>query len=160
MRAILMSTFGIASCLFGQGGANCSAVGGGIVTNFTSDTRTLGTATGDLRGALGVDVLSVTPAADGSLTFHVQHHWVTDSGESISVADTDATAYPIAAVPGVYAITFNSGIEINGGTGPFAGASGKLRAFGAANFPAGQVSRGQITLRYAGRVCLKPVTAD
>ena len=43
----------------------CVQVGGGIVTNFLDNTETLGTATGDLSGGLGVSVLGVTPGSGG-----------------------------------------------------------------------------------------------
>jgi hypothetical protein len=143
-------------CLFAQGGANCQPVGGGILTNFIDSTTTLGSATGDLRGGLGVDVLRVTQGAGGTTVFHVQHHWVTESGDTIFVAAADVTAYPIAAIPGLYAVSYNSGFQITGGTGRFAGATGNVSAFGAINL---NLDLGQVTLRYAGQVCSKPVIA-
>ena len=61
----------------------CSAVGGAILTNLggfgviDGSPTTLGVATGDLKGALGVQILSASPDFT-SIT--VQHHWVTDNG--------------------------------------------------------------------------------
>jgi hypothetical protein len=158
MYRMLMAAVVIVPSLLAQGGANCKPVGGGIITNFLNESSdqytnaTLGTATGDLKGGLGVNVLAVTPEADGSLVFHNRHHWVTDSGETILFADADATAYPIPAAPGLYAINYGAGTQIIGGTGRFAGASGTLAVFGAVN-----LRLGQIVLRYAGKVCFAPV---
>ena len=45
------------SCLFAQNEHACHEVGGGITTNFVDAADTLGTATGDLAGGLGVHVL-------------------------------------------------------------------------------------------------------
>ena len=44
------------------------------------------------------------------------------------------------------------GVDIIGGTGRFEGATGTIFALGAAD-----MKLGQITLRYAGTVCFKPV---
>ena len=155
MRTTLLPFLTIVPCLFAQGGANCQPVGGGVLTNFVESTTTLGSATGDLRGGLGVDVLSVTQGTGGSPTvFHVHHHWVTESGDTISLADAVFTAYPIAAIPGLYAVSYNSGIQVTGGTGRFEGASGLISAYGAVN-----LNLAQATLRYAGQVCFKPVIA-
>ena len=61
----------------------CQAAGGGILTNFLDSTETLGTATGDLAGGLGVIVLGVAPGANGTTVYHVYHHWVTVPGDTI-----------------------------------------------------------------------------
>ena len=119
------------------------------MTNFLDQTTTLGTATGDLRGGLGVNVLSVTPGANGSVVFHNHHHWVTEAGDTIFFADADATAFP-SGVSGLFAASYANGINITGGTGRFAGATGKLATvFGAVN-----LGQGQIVLRYQGQVCI------
>jgi hypothetical protein len=151
MRATLLSCLMIAPCLFAQGGAsNCKDVGGAILTNFIDQTTTLGTATGDLAGGLGVDVLGVTSGANGSTVFHNHHHWVTVPGDTIFLADADATAYP-TPVQGLYGASYNNGVQITGGTGRFANAIGTLTVFGAVN-----LGQGQIVLRYAGQVCFQP----
>ena len=67
----------ITPCLFAQGDEkDCQEVSGGIVTNFLNEqgtvngtsfvNETLGTATGDLKGALGVYVLSLQPGPNGT----------------------------------------------------------------------------------------------
>jgi hypothetical protein len=77
---------------FAAGGVHCQDIGGGILTNFLDPSQCLptsgssvglctdGTAIGDLRGAVGVQVLAV----NGNV-FHNHHHWVTDSGDTIFV---------------------------------------------------------------------------
>jgi hypothetical protein len=149
MHRILLSLLMITPSLFAQGAANCKQVGGAILTNFTDQTSTLGTATGDLRGGLGVSVLNVTPGPNGSTIFRVHHHWVTESGDTIILADTNATAYPTPA--GVFALRYINGVQITGGTGRFEDASGTLTAFGGLD-----LNQGQISLRYSGQVCFKP----
>src|SRR6516225_271970 len=64
----------------------CPHVGGGILTNFLDQTTcggptglcSDGTATGDLKGAIGVNVLAVT----GNV-YHVHHHLVTETGDTV-----------------------------------------------------------------------------
>jgi hypothetical protein len=66
------------------GGRHCQDIGGGVLTNFLDPTQcaspvglcTDGPVTGDLRGAVGVQVLGV----NGNV-YHVRHHWVTESGD-------------------------------------------------------------------------------
>ena len=120
----------------------CQNVGGGILTNFIDQTSTDGTATGDLRGAVGVAILEV----NGNI-YHVHHHWVTESGDTIFAKDAFLTTYPTPDPNRVLADYLN-GVEIIGGTGRFDGATGKVFAFGAVD-----LSLGQITLRYSGKVC-------
>lgn len=126
----------------------CHAVGGGITTNFVDAADTLGTATGDLAGGLGVHVMSQEAGPNGTIVITVQHHWVTDSGDTVSLDSATVTLFP-TAVQGFYAASYLDGVALNGsGTGRFAGASGKIYGWGAANF-----ATGQLVLRYSGRVC-------
>jgi hypothetical protein len=53
---------------------HCIQVGGGVLTNSLDPTDTLGTATGDLAGGLGISVLSVTPGSGGGPTIYRVHH--------------------------------------------------------------------------------------
>jgi hypothetical protein len=136
----------------------CRHVGGGILTNFLdpklcmhttgspANLCTDGTATGDLKGAVGVQVLTLTPTATG-LLLHNQHHWVTESGDTIVLNLADLTAYTTPDDNRVLA-DYLSGIGIAGGTGAFDGATGTIFAFGAAD-----LNLGQVTLRYAGTIC-------
>jgi len=151
MRKTLLAFVMIGPCLFAEGGANCKDVGGTILTNFVDQSTTFGSATGDLRGGLGVSVLNVSPGANGTTVFRNHHHWVTEAGDTIFFADADAAAYPMP-ISGLFGVSYLKGIQVTGGTGRFAGASGTVAAFGAVN-----LSQGQIILRYQGQVCFQPV---
>ena len=158
MRKIWIAFLMMAPCLFAQGDEhNCRKVSGGIVTNFLNESgtvsgtsfanETLGTATGDLKGGLGVYVLSLQPGPNGTTIFHNHHHWVTEAGDTIFLADAYATAYP-SVVPGLFAATYPNGVNITGGTGRFAGATGNIASWGAVD-----LNTGQIVLRYEGTIC-------
>jgi hypothetical protein len=134
---------------------NCRHVGGGILTNFlqTADCAaspvglcTDGTATGDLRGAVGVAVL-----AENGNVLHNHHHWVTESGDTITFKDADLTL--LANVNGQYLGNYLNGVTITGGTGGFEGAQGVLYSI----FGAIDLNKGQLTLRYEGTVCFERV---
>jgi hypothetical protein len=144
---------------FAAGGIHCQDIGGGVLTNFLDPSQCLptsgspnalctdGTATGDLRGAVGVQVLGIS----GNV-YHVRHHWVTESGDTISLSDAFLTAFPTSDPNRVLA-DYLHGVEIKGGTGRFDGATGNISSvFGAAD-----LQLGQITLRYAGTVCFPTV---
>lgn len=140
--------------LFAQG-VNCRDVGGAMSTNFLTPINeipgtTMGTATGDLHGGVGVTVTGVTPSSTG-LVFHNQHQWVTEAGDTIQLAQADATAFP-TPVGGLFAVSYLDGVQIAGGTGRFEHATGTLRIFGAAN-----LATSQIVLRYQGTICAPPV---
>lgn len=125
---------------------HCQHVGGAVATNFLDPTTTSGTATGDLKGSIGVDILSVSGGANGTTVFHNQHHWVTESGDTLFLKNADATAFP-ASGP-LVAISYTDGVEVTGGTGRFAKTTGKLAVWGAAD-----LQRQQIVLRYEGEIC-------
>jgi hypothetical protein len=136
------------TCYVGQSAiGDCVHVGGGVVTNVgvISSDRTLGTATGGLKGAVGVQILGQAPGPNGTTVFSVHHYWVTDEGDTIFVEPAQLTALPVA--PGLFAVVTYP-VSINGGTGKFAGATGKLTAIGEADFITGKIG-----LRYSGRVC-------
>ena len=160
MRKIWFAFLMMAPCLLAQGGErDCREVSGGVVTNFLNESgtindvkfvnETLGTATGDLKGGLGVYVLSLQSGPNGSTIFHNHHHWVTEAGDTIFLADAYATAYP-TATPGLFAAIYPNGVEITGGTGRFAGAHGNIASWGAVD-----QNTGQIVLRYQGTICFR-----
>ena len=144
---------------FAAGGVYCQDVGGGILTNFLDPSQCLptsgspvglctdGIATGDLRGAVGVQVLAV----NGNV-FHVRHHQVTDSGDTIFFKDAFVTQFPTSD-PNRGLGDYLDGVDIIGGTGRFDGATGHLSS----DFGAADMKLGQITLRYAGTVCFPKV---
>jgi hypothetical protein len=151
MRKICVLFLTVTPWLFAQNDASghyCKAVGGSILTNFISQTETLGTATGDLKGGLGVTVLSVTQGPNGTTILHNHHHWVTEAGDTIFFDDADATLFP-SPVSGLFAASYLKGVKLLGGTGRFENATGNLTStYGAVDLP-----KGQVILRYAGQVC-------
>ena len=108
----------------------CQSAGGMIMTNLgaVDANTTMGIATGDLKGAVGATILN-TEQSGNSLVLHVQHHWVTESGDTLDVAPATATTTQVA--PGLYAIV-NYPVHLKGGTGRFAGAKGDFTAIGEA----------------------------
>jgi hypothetical protein len=145
-RLLVVCLLGMTS-LFARAASECRTVGGTISTNFVNPTTTSGTATGDLAGAVGVAVLSITQGPNGTVTFHNQHTWVTTTGDTINTSAADATAFP-TGVPGLYAASYISGVPITGGTGRFAKASGRVYGWGAVN-----LANNELVLRYEGTVC-------
>ena len=128
--------------------SKCTDVGGAILTNIGGfgqiDNRltTLGVATGDLKGAVGVEIKDGTPASG----FTVQHHWVTDSGETLNIAEAHAGGMQIPNTP-LFAVTDYT-FTVTGGTGRFAKLSGNLSAIGELDFTSGHA-----ILRYSGELC-------
>lgn len=120
---------------------HCKPVGGSVFTNFVDGSNAVGPISGDLAGAVSVQILQVT----GNV-YHIRKHFVTTSGDTITVADTDFTTYPTSA--GIAAAT--EPMTITGGTGRFDGASGSVEFFGAIN------ADGEVILRYSGTICFKP----
>jgi hypothetical protein len=162
MRKIWMALLVMAPCLFAHGDQkNCKEVSGGIVTNFLTESgtvngqqfvfTTLGTATGDLRGGLGVYIFSITPGPNNSVVAKVHHHWVTDAGDTIFAQDATANGFQVGPFSGVYAVADDSyTVNIIGGTGRFAGATGQLSATGVLD-----TNQGKVVLRYQGTICFK-----
>ena len=126
----------------------CSAVGGAILTNLggfgliDGTPTTLGVATGDLKGALGVQILS---ASSDFTSITVQHHWVTDDGETLAI--DPATVHGTFVAPGLLAVTEYK-VHLSGGTGRFANATADLSSIGEVDF-----NTGHAVLRYSGTVC-------
>ena len=126
---------------------NCAPVGGSIITNLgvIDQNTTLGMATGDLRGAVGATILSVSQGPGNTTLFHVQHHWVTESGDTIFIDKTTATTTQVA--PGLFAV-LTYPVHFSGGTGKYNGATGDLTAIGEAD-----LNTGHTVFRYSGKVC-------
>lgn len=127
----------------------CTPIGGAILTDLgvPDANSTMGYATGDLKGAVGVSIVS-TEGSGNTLILHVQHHWVSESGDIISLDPATATTTQVA--PGLYAIVTYP-FHINGnGTGKFAGVSGDGTAIGEAD-----LVNGRLGFRYSGTLCTK-----
>jgi len=125
----------------------CKPVGGSVITNFgaVDANTTLGPATGDLAGAVAAGLLA-PPASgpNGTVVFHIQHHWVTDAGDNILFDPAIATTQPISQT--LFAvITYKA--KITGGSGRFDGATGELDFIGEADLVHGTA------FRYSGEVC-------
>jgi hypothetical protein len=171
MRKIWIALFVMAPCLFAHGDENnCKEVSGGIVTNFLTESgtvkfgtgsgngqsfvlTTLGTATGDLAGGIGVYIFSFTPTGNTAVA-KVHHHWVTEAGDTIFAQDATANAYQVGTFPGVYAVADDSyTANIIGGTGRFAGATGKLSFIGVLDTSQPDPNQWRVVLRYHGTIC-------
>src|SRR4029077_19786126 len=96
----------------------CQSVGGMLMTNLGAidASTTMGPVTGDLKGSVSGTVV-ITEDVGNNLVFHIQHYWVTESGDTL--AFDQATATTPAVAPGLYAIiTYPA--HLAGGTGKFA----------------------------------------
>jgi uncharacterized membrane-anchored protein len=144
MTTLAMPAFSQSKSPFKQ----CSSVGGTMSTNLAvvDQSTTLGTATGDLKGAVTAAILNVTQNSDGTVSFTVQHHFVTESGDTIFFRQATAVTMPLSATR--FAL-LNYPVHINGGTGKYANASGDLNNIGEVD-----LSSGQTVFRYSGRLCL------
>ena len=135
---------------------HCVSVGGTVITNFgafgtDNPNSTMGTATGDLRGAVSGTLIGAPVASGNTVIFHVQHHWVTETGDTLFFHQATATTVPIA--PGLFAI-LTYPVHLEGGTGKFAGATGDFTNIGEVSLPnAPDVSGGTTVFRYTGQVC-------
>lgn len=151
-RYLKFVSIGLFLCfLMGSGFAenrHCTNVGGVILTNLggfgTIDgtPTTLGLATGDLKGALGVQILS---ASSDFTSITVQHHWVTENGETLNV--DQATAHGVFVAQGLLAVT-DYKVHLSGGTGRFANMTGDMSNIGEVDF-----NTGHAVLRYSGQLC-------
>jgi len=133
---------------------HCLPVGGTVMTNFGAidQNTTMGTATGNLRGAVSGTLLGAPqPGAGNTLVFHVQHHWVTESGETLFFDPATATTVPLSQT--LFAV-LTYPLHLTGGTGKFAGATGDLNAIGEVDLVKGTV------FRYSGQVCFAAAAED
>jgi hypothetical protein len=160
MRRIWIALLVMAPCLFAHGGEkNCKEVSGGVVTNVLDESgmvngmsfvkTTLGTVTGDLRGAIGVYFFSITGPGTPKVVATVHHHWVTEAGDTIFLENATANAYQVGTLNGVYGVGDGSyTVKIIGGTGRFADATGNLSLIGVLD-----ITTGRVVLRYQGEIC-------
>jgi hypothetical protein len=125
---------------------HCQPAGGMLMTNLGAiDASTkMGPVTGDLKGSVSGTVVS-TEVIGNNLVFHIQHHWVTESGDTLSFDQATATTTPVA--PGLYAI-ITYPVHLSGGTGKFSQVTGDFNNIGEVD-----LNSGQIVLRYSGQLC-------
>jgi len=125
---------------------HCQPAGGMLMTNLGAidASTTMGPATGDLKGAVSGTVVS-TEVIGNNLVFHIQHHWVTEAGDTLSF--DQATATTTAVAPGLYAI-ITYPVHLTGGTGKFAHTTGDFNNIGEVD-----LNTGQIVIRYSGQLC-------
>jgi hypothetical protein len=166
MRKIWIALLVMVPCLFARGDEkNCREVSGGIVTNVLNESgtvtlpgeskgfvaTTLGTVTGDLRGAIGVYFLSITGVGTPKVVATVHHHWVTEAGDTIFLENATANAFQVGTLANVYGVGDDSyTINIIGGTGRFAGATGTISTTGVLD-----INQGKVVLRYQGEICFE-----
>jgi hypothetical protein len=111
------------------------ACGGGLTE--------VGTFTGAGGGTFVACITALVQMGNGSLRFELAHTYTTSSGDTFTTTDR-VVAAPTNA-PAEYLI--NNQVDITGGTGRFAGASGFLRTHGTVNLQTGVVS-----VDYHGRI--------
>lgn len=126
----------------------CSSIGGVMLTNLgvVDQQTTMGVAIGDLKGAVAATIQSVTPNSDGTVSFTVQHHFVTETGDIIFFSQATAVTLPVSSTR--YAV-LDYPITINGGTGKYVHATGQTNAIGSVD-----LGTGQTVFRYTGKMCL------
>ena len=130
------------------GDGHCKSVGGTVMTNFISPDTTLGSATGDLRGAVSASLLGAPqPGPGGSVVFNAQHRWATETGDTLTIDPAVATTAPLSQT--LFAIVTYP-LHISGGTSRFAGATGKLTNIGEVD-----PSKNATVFRYTGEVCFE-----
>jgi hypothetical protein len=117
-------------------------------------TTTMGTATGDLRGAVSGSILGLPQTGSGgTVIFHVQHHWVTESGDQLFFDPATATTMPVGS--GLFAV-LTYPLHPTGGTGKFANVThdgSEMDAIGEVHCDNAMCSAGQTIFRYSGQVC-------
>jgi hypothetical protein len=135
---------------------HCRPVGGTVMTNLgvVDQSTTLGVVDGDLKGAVAATILNVAPGSGGTTVFTVQHHFVTQAGDTILVDQATATTKEVVPGSGLFA-SLNYPVHIKGGTGRFAGATGDFNNIGAAD-----LGTGRTVFRYSGQVCFAPSDKD
>lgn len=145
--AVIVLLGGVGMAQTSIAGEHCQPVSGTVMTNLgvVNSSTTLGVVDGDLKGAVAATILNVTEGSNGTVVFTVQHHFVTQSGDTILTDVAIATTTLVA--PGLYAI-LNYPVHITGGTGRFAGATGEFNNIGAAD-----LGTGRTVFRYSGHVC-------
>ena len=146
----LVTTLVVAATAIGQSSetnSKCQPIGGFISTNvggFGPGT-TMGTVVGDLAGAVGVVITNITAGPSGLVDVSVHHHWVTVTGDTLTV--DKAHLYGVYVAPGLLAVT-DYKVHIAGGTGRYQNTSGDINVIGEADFNSGHTA-----LQFTGQLC-------
>lgn len=130
---------------------SCHSVGGMLMTNLgaVDANTTMGYATGDLKGAVGATILNIEAQNNGAtLIFTVQHHWVTESGDTLAIDPAKATVQQVGDPQSTRYGVVSYPVHLKGGTGRFAGATGDFSNIGEVD-----LATGQLVFRYSGTVC-------
>jgi len=130
--------------VFGRGRGRAEPKTSALPSRGRNVDDNLGAITGDLKGAVSATILS-TEVIGNNLVFHVQHHWVTESGDMLSFDPATATTTSVG--PGLYAV-ITYPVHLTGGTGKFAGVKGDFNNIGEVD-----LNSGQLVLRYSGQLC-------
>ena len=124
------------------------------MTNFGAidQNTTLGTATGDLRGAVSGTLLGAPqPGAGNTVVFHIRITGSPSQATTLFFDPATATAVPLSQT--LFAVV-TIPLHLKGGTGKFAGATGDLTNIGEVDFSSGTV------FRYSGQVCFASTDKD
>jgi hypothetical protein len=127
--------------------SKCQPIGGFLATNVGGwgPNTTMGVVAGDLAGAVGVEILGISESPAGLVDVKVHHHWVTTTGETLTI--DEAHAYGVYVAPGLLAVT-DYKVHLSGGTGRYKNATGDISVIGEADFNAGHLG-----LRFTGQLC-------
>lgn len=127
--------------------ADCRPVAGTIDATVVGGepVNVLGNVSGDLAGATRAVLTGQSAGDDGKVEIDLAHDFVTFERGSLKTTDK-AVWTPVPGKDGVFHMA--TVYTIDGGTGAFDGASGKLMNDGVAD-----TNTGLVTLRYAGEVC-------
>ncbi len=127
--------------------SKCQPIGGFIATNVGGwgPNTTMGVVDGDFAGAVGVEIVGIATGPNGVVDITVHHHWVTTTGETLTI--DEAHAYGVYVAPGLLAVT-DYKVHLSGGTGRYQKATGDFNVIGEADFNAGHLG-----LRFTGQLC-------
>jgi len=98
---------------------------------------------------VGATILNIEAKNDGAtLILTVQHHWVTESGDTLATDPAKATVQQVGGPQSARYGVVSYAVHLKGGTGRYAGATGDFTNIGEAD-----LATGQLVFRYSGTVC-------
>ena len=126
-----------------RSGPRCHPVEGTIIERITGPNTAAGKVTGDISGDVDIVITALQQLPGGLVKFQANCTMVTPQG-TLTTND-NAVLSPIDAP--LYRV--NNHLNVSGGTGEFAGATGNLHTHGTVNFVPG----GLVDLHYRGELC-------